>query len=128
MFILQIGEVAALHTAVVILALHCRRRFLIGKDVDRSRSFVRSRGVVGVVVCLRALVRSRSRGLRTFGGVFAADPALSLVKILRVRVGVIYPCIYLYVIIQKQHLHIPNTTKIKLHELYQPFTNPRVAW
>jgi hypothetical protein len=35
-------------------------------------------------------------GVTAFGGVFAGNPALSLVQIVRVRVRVINPCFYLY--------------------------------
>ena len=39
---------------------------------------------------IRVAMRSRSRGFDGFRGCFAADPALSLVKSYRVRVGVVF--------------------------------------
>jgi hypothetical protein len=58
-------------------------------------------------------------------GVFAANPALSLVQNARVRVGVIFFIFFLYVIIQnttKNNIFISQKTR---NPRYQPFTNPR---
>jgi hypothetical protein len=80
-------------------------------------------GVVGglkVGIGIRA-IRSifDTSGATTFGGVFAGNPALSLVHSIRVRVGVIYPCFYLYVTIQKH-------PKKHQNQLDQASSNPRV--
>jgi hypothetical protein len=62
---------------------------------------------------IRVAARSRSRGFDGFRGCFAADPALSLVKSYRVRVGVMFS-VYPSMSGSKKNT-LPTT-----HQPYQP--------